>query len=749
VFNMAAPSSCPPSDRLRQLLQGSPPPDQAELIAHLDHCTACQRALEELAGVNPALLSAANSLLRTFHPPEAPLRRLLADLEQDASLTVLHSPPISNGWVQSLLRPADSPDALGQLDQYLVTELLGQGGMGLVLKAFDPPLKRWVALKVLSPGLASDRVARQRFAREAQAAAGVRHEHVITIHAVSETNGLPFLVMEHVAGGSLQDYLDRHGPPDWREVARLGEEIATGLAAAHAHGLVHRDIKPSNILLHIEGANGELGVAKISDFGVARVADEARLTRTGIIPGTPMYMAPEQALCEPLDHRADLFSLGSVLYALCTGQEPFAGTSPMAVLRQVCEATPRPIRELNPSIPTWLAAIVERLQAKRPDDRFASAAAVADLLRYNRAHPDQPRPVPPPRTLRQQRRSPRRLAVGVLVSTLLLASGFLLTNRVGWTHWLGWGSPGDRAENRVPLRATLSGHTGPVWSVAFAPDGETLATGSDDASLRFWNTATAVETAQLPGHNSAVFALAFAHNGTFLVSGDGDGTLRLWDVATRQESGVLPHHGGNVRRVAISPDDTTVAVGSSAQAVELWDIASRTIRQTLAGHHGSILAIAFAPDGSTLATGDASGDIRFWDPATGAERARFAGDPFGVRALAFTPDSQTLASAGTGDKEVKIWQAATHEQVASLSGYENGIQYLTISPDGRLLATGSRDGSVKIWDLATGRLLATLHAHQGSVLAVAFHPDGRTLATVGDDRVGRLWDLTGLRLPQP
>jgi eukaryotic-like serine/threonine-protein kinase len=746
---MAAPSSCPPADRLRQLLQGLPPPDQAELIAHLDHCSACQRALEELAGVNPALLSAANSLQRTFHPPEAPLRRLLADLEQDASLTVLHSPPISNGWVQSLLRPVDVPDALGQLDQYLVTELLGQGGMGLVLKAFDPPLKRWVALKVLSPGLTSDGVARQRFAREAQAAAGVRHEHVITIHAVSEANGLPFLVMEHIAGGSLQDYLDRHGPPDWREVARLGEEIAAGLAAAHAHGLIHRDIKPSNILLHVEGTAGGLGVAKISDFGVARVADEARLTQTGIIPGTPMYMAPEQALCAPLDHRADLFSLGSVLYALCTGHEPFAGGSPMAVLRQVCEATPRPIRELNPSIPAWLASIVERLQAKRPDDRFASAAGVADLLRYNRAHPDQPRPVPPPRTLAHRRRSRRRLAVGVLVSTLLLASGFLLTDKAGWTHWLGGGSSGDRAENRVPLRATLSGHTGPVWSVAFAPDGETLATGSDDASLRFWNTATALETAQLPGHNSAVFALAFAHNGTFLVSGDGDGTLRLWDVATRQESAVLPHHGGNVRRIAISPDDTTVAVGSSAQGVELWDVASRTIRQTLAGHHRSILAIAFSPDGDTLATGDATGDIRFWDPATGAERARFAGDPLGVRALAFTPDGGALASAGTGDKEVKIWKTDTHEQIATLSGYENGIQYLTIAPDGRLLATGSRDGGVKIWELATGRPLATLHAHQGSVLALAFHPDGRTLATVGDDRVGRLWDLTGLRLPRP
>ena len=229
--------------------------------------------------------------------------------------------------------------------------MLGQGGMGVVYQAFDPALKRWVAIKVLAPSLAGDPTARLRFAREAQAAAAVRHEHVVTIHAVSEVNGLPYLVMEYLAGGSLQDYLDRHGPPDWHAAVRLGAEVAAGLAAAHAMGLIHRDIKPSNILLHGEGTAADPGAAKIGDFGLARVADESRLTQTGIVAGTPMYMAPEQARGEALDHRADLFSLGSVLYALCTGREPFPGGGPMAVLRQVCDATPTPIRKINPAVP--------------------------------------------------------------------------------------------------------------------------------------------------------------------------------------------------------------------------------------------------------------------------------------------------------------------------------------------------------------------------------------------------------------
>src|SRR5262249_43419978 len=184
--------------------------------------------------------------------------------------------------------------------------------------------------------------------REARAAAAVEHEHVIRILLVGEVNGLPYIVMEYVPGGSLQDYLDRREPPDWRVAARLGAEIASGLAAAHARRLIHRDIKPSNILLQNAEMPGGLGSVRISDFGLVCITDESRLTQPGIVTGTPMYMAPEQALGGPIDHRADLFSLGSVLYALCTGREPFAGSTPLAVLRQVSETPPPPIRELNP-----------------------------------------------------------------------------------------------------------------------------------------------------------------------------------------------------------------------------------------------------------------------------------------------------------------------------------------------------------------------------------------------------------------
>jgi serine/threonine protein kinase len=290
------------------------------------------------------------------------------------------------------LSPTDKPGQLGRLERYEVLEEVGRGGMGVVLKAFDPSLHRVVAIKVLAPQLATSGVARKRFLREARAAAAVSHDHIVTIHAVDEANGLPYLVMQYVAGPSLQERLDKEGPLELGEILRIGMQTASGLAAAHAHGIVHRDIKPANVLL-------EEGVprVKITDFGLARAMDDASLTQSGCVAGSPLYMAPEQARGEPLDPRADLFSLGSVLYTMCTGRPPFRAANTLAVLRRVSEDPPRPIRETNPEVPDWLAAVVEKLMAKDPAERYQSASEVVEALGQQLAQLQQAAWVPPAR----------------------------------------------------------------------------------------------------------------------------------------------------------------------------------------------------------------------------------------------------------------------------------------------------------------------------------------------------------------
>lgn len=273
------------------------------------------------------------------------------------------------------LQPSERPDSLGRLAHYEILEVVGRGAFGTVLRAFDEKLQRVVAIKVMATELATTSPARKRFIREAQLSAAIRHEHVVSVYAVEE-KPLPYLVMEYIPGATLQQRLDERGPLDISTVLRLGVQIAEGLAAAHAIILIHRDIKPGNILLE----KGVLERVKITDFGLARAADDASMTQSGIIAGTPMYMAPEQALGQKIDQRVDLFSLGSVLYQMVSGRPPFRANSTLAVMKRVTEDTPRSIREIIPETPQWLCDIIAKLHAKNPDDRFQSAREVADVL---------------------------------------------------------------------------------------------------------------------------------------------------------------------------------------------------------------------------------------------------------------------------------------------------------------------------------------------------------------------------------
>lgn len=425
---------CDP-DRLRRLAEDRlPPVEVTGLERHLERCARCREALDRLVEDDRCLLA---------------VRRYLGDAPCDPA-------PVADESLH-LLAPSDWPDSLGRIGNYEIKGVLGRGGMGVVLKAFDPALHRNVAIKVLSVPLATSGVARRRFLREARAAAAVVHEHVVAVYAVVESSGLPFLVMEYIPGRSLQERLDSQGALSLREVLRIGMQTASGLAAAHAQGLVHRDVKPANILL-------EDGIERVrlTDFGLARAAADAAMTHSGIVAGTPHYMAPEQARGETTDPRADLFSLGSTLYAACVGHPPFRAESPLAVLRRVSDEAPRPLREQNPDVPAWLETIIARLMAKDPARRFQTASEVADVLGRCLAHVQQPlaSPLPDglehgPTTKRPGRERWRSAAVVAFATLLTLAGGALVVLSRGLapvpTHHSGLGTSPSLASNSKRL----------------------------------------------------------------------------------------------------------------------------------------------------------------------------------------------------------------------------------------------------------------------------------------------------------
>ena len=329
------------------------------------------------------------------------------------------------------LAPSDDPEMLGRLGPYEISGVIGQGGMGVVLKGYDKSLARYVALKVLAPHLAVSGAARQRFSREGRAAATVVHENVVAIHGVDESGELPFLVMPYVRGESLDSRIKSNGPLSTVSIVRIAMQISSGLSAAHAQGLVHRDIKPANIIL-------EDGVERllITDFGLARAVDDATLTRTGVISGTPEYMSPEQAIGSEIDTRSDLFSLGALMYAMCTGHSPFRAETSYGVLRRITDNQPRPIREINEAIPAWLEAFIFKLLSKKPQDRVGSAKQSAELLRDCLAHVQHPTAVELPRQVaelvpkKRMAKSKRLVTHGLSIIALAAMIGLLFMGKL-------------------------------------------------------------------------------------------------------------------------------------------------------------------------------------------------------------------------------------------------------------------------------------------------------------------------------
>lgn len=438
-------TTCTPS-RLPLLLDdGLSDAEQASLAQHVEECRECREKLESLAA-DPTW----------WHQTRDLLSGLTA--EENFALSGAETEPVSLDF----LDPSENPAMLGRLGEYEVLEVIGRGGMGVVLKGYDHDLNRYVAIKVLAPQWASSGAARRRFAREGQAAAAVVHQHVLAIHTVNATHRLPYLVMPFVAGESLQQRLDRVGPLGIEEILRIGLQVSEGLAAAHAQGLVHRDIKPANILL-------EKNVERVllTDFSLARAVDDASVTRSGVIAGTPQYMSPEQAKGEPIDHRSDLFSLGSVLYAMCTGHPPFRAESTLAILRRICDTPARPVYELNSSIPDWLWRLIANLLDKNPGRRIGSAKEVAEILSQCLAHVQQPASVGLPDLLMHQPGGlswPRRIlllsagvAIWVVACLIWQAASTRRQDNPGQPQEHGNVNPKPSLDSRLSSARTSSG----------------------------------------------------------------------------------------------------------------------------------------------------------------------------------------------------------------------------------------------------------------------------------------------------
>lgn len=733
---MKTVTPCPEPRKLKELLDDRLPAGvQAELTGHLDDCSGCQAALEKLA-VGESRLSECVCHIDEDRPKnDSAYWPALAALDSAPTVAQADAAPAPSANADlDFLDPPEHPGYLGSLGHYDVIKVAGRGGMGMVLHAFDNHLQRDVALKVLDPRAAKDEVAQERFCREARAAAKVTHENVVAVHAVEhdeEGNDVPFLVMQLVDGESLEVYLLKTGRLESREIVRIGMQMAAGLAAAHDKGLIHRDIKPGNVLL--ESGSDRV---KLTDFGLARVKEDIRLTQSGMVAGTPLYMAPEQARGEEVDQRSDLFSLGVVLYEMATGEAPFMAKTPLAVLKRLTDENPRPLHELNPDLPQWLANVIEKLLAKNPKDRYQTAREVAEILEQHWALLKTSETICP--KIRAARAASRWRTAKLIGAGVALAACSAIIGALALPRWsLDNGGGSGVAEASPALKSILRGNAGPVWAVGFTPNADVVAMAIDDGTVKLWDVAGANVRSTLTAHKGSIGGMAISPDGTLMATASDDTTAKIWDLAARKELFTLQHTGG-VRTLAFDPQGRVLATGGRNGTVRLWSVATGQEIASSKGHGSIVSALAFSPDGKTLVSGSGDKTVKLWDAATGDERLSIDGQNGGVYAVAVAPNG-TIA-AGGWDKIVRLYDINSGSLIAALEGEKQDVLGLAFSPDGRWLASAHDDKLVMLWDVAARKHAATLRGHTATVYAVGFSPDGRYVASAGRDGSVRLWE---------
>lgn len=716
---------CPDPRDLEGLLRGNlTPVEQSALTEHVGQCPGCQQTLDQLAaGPNLPLLREAN---RDMPAADSAYWSALAKLDKERTEVVLGQPRGVPELPLDFLPPSDNPAHLGRLERFAILGVIGRGGMGIVFRGFDTYLQRDVAVKVLDPKLANIDVARQRFCRESRTAAQINHENVVAVHHVAheESTDLPYLVMQLIDGEALDQRLAR-GQLSFKDIVAIGAQVAAGLAAAHEKGLIHRDVKPANVLLE-RGTNR----VKLTDFGLARAAEDVRLTGTGLVAGTPLYMAPEQARGEEVDVRSDLFSLGVLLYELCTGRTPFEAKTPLAILKRLTDEPHAPIRELNPDIPPWLAGIIDRLLAKSPADRFQTAREVADLLDFQwsaiKASSDVIPTCPGKRSYRV--RQLLMILAGLAVGALVTAAVLLSSGRLNRTD--------TAAEPSTPPITVLRGDSGTIWGVAFSPGDRTLAMAMEEGKIKIWDLESHSVKATLTGHRGMVWTAMFNADGSRLVTAGDDNSARIWDLATGKTEKILETTAA-VRAALFDRDGKLVITGDRQGNIRVWDVATGEPLRSWQ-HPGAVFSLALSPDGKSVASAGTDRIVRIWDAHTGQERLPLSGHSGPLYCVAFRSDGKVLASAGW-DRTIRLWDSGSGELVRVLEGHGKDIWAVDFAPDGKTIASAGQDGVVRVWDAETGQLLAGLRGHDGTVHSIAFSRDGSRIASGGRDGTVHLW----------
>lgn len=627
-------------------------------------------------------------------------------------------------------------------ERYQAIKPIGHGGFGKTFLAVDhdKPSRPLCVIKQFFPqnqGVETTRKAAELFHQEAQGLEQLgKHPQIPDLLAHFQQDNNQYLVQEYIDGPNLEELVISQVNFTENQIIKLLDELLPVLEFIHQNRVIHRDIKPANIIQAQTSINGSAsGRLVLVDFGAAKVVQSHNISGPGTIIGSPEYVAPEQTRGQAI-YASDIYSLGVTCLYLLTQVSPFDLYDihqDKWVWRDYLQGN---------TVSNKLGLVLDRMVASLPSQRYNSPLNVLRALHPSGLPPSiqqkinnfiniapsspvvpvrvppspspSPSPPPPPTARISQPPTPPK------------------PSRV---------QP-QRSSPNWKLLHTLTGHRNQVTCVAFSPDGEILASGSQDLTIEIWRLKTGKRWYTLTGHENWVTSIAFSPKEEILASGSRDQTVEIWDLKKGKRWYTLIGHQDTVEQVAFSPKGDILASASRDKTIQIWDLKKGKLFYTLYGHSDRIYGVAFSPDGQTLASASRDKTVRLWNLQQRQELASLPRWSDWVRTVAFSPNGQMLAG-GCRDGSIGLWhqQDQTWKLWRTLRADDADILAIAFQPNSKQLVTGNSQGQIDIWQLSDGTLLETIPAHSADILSLAFSPDGKTIASGGADRLVKLWHL--------
>jgi len=621
-----------------------------------------------------------------------------------------------------------------QLGNYHLIGKLGRGGFADVYLGEHVYLKTRAAIKVLRAQLSENDL--ENFLKEARAIANLIHPNIVRVLEFGVEGNVPFLIMDYASKGTVRQCYPKGTRLPLQTILTYAKQVAAALQYAHNQRVIHRDVKPENLLI---GRNNEI---LLSDFGIAMVGQGSDYRSGQLVGGTVAYMAPEQ-LQGHATEASDQYALGIITYEWLCGECPFQGSYFEIASHQVLTPPPSLHQKID-SIPPVVEQVVQKALNKDPQQRFKDVQTFANALeQVCQGVRSRGSLLASDTSISLKRGVSRRV---VLVGLGGLVGAAAAGGGIAWVFQrIGMQAP--------PIGTTIftyKNHVDAVESVAWAPDGRRIVSGSADKTVQVWDATTGDHNLIYRGHSSRVWSVAWSPDAARITSGSGelalydpsaDDTVQVWDATSGTKTHIYHGHSSQVQAVAWSPNSQRIASASLDDTVQVWKAVNGGNALIYRLHGRPVRAVTWSPDGRRIASGGDDNIVQIFDSTTGNLIFTYRGHSDGLHSVAWSPNGKYIASASY-DGSIQVWSTSTGTPIFIHNDSNTRINAVAWSPDSTRIASASWDKTIQVWDVMTRQNIFVYQNHTGVATSVAWSPDGSRIASASWDKTVQVWQAS-------